>query len=133
MDQILSHSALLVDVVKDLASSTDPKVVLKFMSMNTSQFLTMYKDRIQAVIANTLCFEYPAEGGAITFHENFKSEAESLAFVRELSGGDLVMLIQEIYKDNFLPLAESLGLKGKSLGEILSNIQAMKIPTSSPS
>lgn len=131
LNQILQHSGLLMEVVKDLAASTDPQAIAKFLSMDVSKILGVYRTKIYGILSNTLWYSYKDEGETIEFLDNFDVQKEADAFVRELGPGDLMALVHEIYKDNFSPLAERLGLSGKSPAEIWTTLQAMKTPTSS--
>lgn len=130
LNQILEHSSVLLEVVKDLASSTDPKAIAKFLSMDVGAILGAYKVKIYNILSNTLWYSYAEEGEKIEFKDNFDAKAESDAFVRELGPGDLLALVHEIYKDNFSPLAVRLGLSGKSPAEIWTSLQGMKTPIS---
>lgn len=126
LNQILEHSALLITVVQDLASATDPAAIAKFLTMDAVSILGQYKGKVYNVLSNTLWYSYKDEGETIEFKDNFDVKKEADEFVRELGPGDMLGLVHEIYKDNFSPLAERLGLSGKSPAEVWKNLQAMK-------
>lgn len=129
LDQILNNATFLVDIVQDLASSKDPAVLARFLNSGLTEVLGQYKKRVTTIVANTLHYDYENEGLPYKFKDNFESDEESVAFVRELDGEDLFALIREIFVDNFGPLAARLGLSGKSPAEILKTLQAMRTPT----
>ncbi len=97
-DQTLTHAALLVDIVKLIAKDTRIAAIQEMLKRDFVKIMLDYGDKLKTIVADTI-----ATG-------NFESPEEAATWLKEIPNEDFILLLIEIFRRNFSPLAKALGL-----------------------